>query len=336
MMRAITMNAYGKNDVLTLAEVAKPAVGPDDVLIQVEAASLNPIDFKFRDGGLRLIRNVPLPIVVGNDVAGRVVEIGINVKGFTKGDAVFARVDKYKLGAFAEFVAIDQHLVAKKPRSLDFEAAAGVPLVALTAWQALYEDLRLKSGQRIFIPAGAGGVGGMAIQLARLAGAYVITSASKAGMEVVRKYGPDKIIDYKVEDPADVVRDVDAVFDLLGGDALMKSFAMLKPGGRVCSIAGMPTKDTLKDLGAGGFKQFLFNVFSSKLRGAAKNHGVTYSYLFMRPDGGQLAEIAELIDAGKLTTVVDRVYPMSQFKEAFTYAESGRAKGKIILKIAGA
>jgi alcohol dehydrogenase len=332
-VKAVVQTGYGDNRVVEVRDFPKPEVGRHDVLIEVIAASVNPLDFKIRSGQLRLLRRYPLPIVMGNDLAGRVAAIGRDVRRVAVGDLVFARVDKERLGAFAEYTAVSEAFVAKKPTTLDFEHAAGVPLVALTAWQALHEALGITKGTRVFVPAGAGGVGGIAIQMAKLAGAIVTTTASGAGLAIARDFGADQVIDYKSEDPYDKVRDQDAAFDLLGGESLLRTFAIVKRGGKVVSIAGTPDGRIAIEMGAAFWVKWLLDLASLKIRRTAKKHGVTYQYLFMRPDGEQPAMIAARIDDGTFRTVVDRVFSIDDAKDALAYAETGRAKGKVIIRI---
>jgi alcohol dehydrogenase len=332
-MKAIVLTGYGSNDVLSLQEFPEPKVGPRDVLIAVKAASINPVDFKIRAGQLRLAKGFPLPIVFGNDLAGVVSAVGAQVKEFKAGDEVYARVDKNKLGAYAERAAVDADFVALKPKSLSIQDAAGVPLVALTAWQAIFEALSVKAGEKVFVPAGAGAVGMFAVQFAKRAGAYVATSASGDGVAFAKGLGADLVLDYKKEDPYAKLAGYDAVFDVLGGEQLKSSFKILKRGGRLVSIAGMPDAEALKDMGAGGLRQWIFKMLSAPLRKMAAKHGATYRYIFMRCDGKQLTEIARLIDAGELKTRTDKVFPWNQFKEAIAYCEAGKAKGKVILSI---
>jgi alcohol dehydrogenase len=327
------MTGYGKNDMVERREMPEPEVGPTDVLVEVHAASVNPLDFKIRDGKLRLIRRMKFPAVIGNDLAGTVKRVGSRVTRFRVGDPVFARVDKDRLGAFAELAVIDERNGARKPASLSMAQAAAVPLVALTAWQALHEDLKLARGEKIFIPAGGGGVGSLAIPFAKLAGATVATTASPASEALVRHLGADVVVDYRSQRFEEVLRDYDAVFDTMGGDSLWRSFRILKRGGRICSIAGLPEPGTARQLGGGLAMRALFWLISLKLRRRAREHGVRYSYLFMRPDGEQLAAIGQLVESGKVPVTIDRVFPFAQAADALAYVETGRAKGKVIIQI---
>lgn len=306
-----------------------------ELRVRVHAAGLNPVDFKTRAGALKVIRRYPLPIAMGNELAGVVDAVGPGVTRFAVGDAIFARVDKNDMGAFAEYARVHQDHAAAKPTSLDFVTAAAVPLAALTALQALRDELQLGAGQRIFIPGGAGGVGTFAIQLARHFGAHVATTASPRGEALVRRLGAEVVIDYTRERFENHLSGYDCAFDLIGGDTLQRSFAVLKPGARVVSVAGLPEPLTArKDLDRGPGLAALFWLISLPTRRRAARHRVAYRYLFMHPSGDDLAWLAALIDAGELEVVVDRVFPFAQASEAMAYLETGRAKGKVVLDLA--
>lgn len=335
-MRAFVMSRYGGPDVAELREVARPEPGAGEVLVRVHAAGLNPVDFKTREGMIKVIHNYSLPAVMGNEMAGVVEACGPGVTGFAPGDGVFARMPKGRMGGLAEFAVVPADLLARVPDALDLTTAAGVPLAGLTALQALRDELRLGPGSRVFIPGGAGGVGTFAIQLAKWLGAEVTTTASPRGRALVERLGADVVIDYTTQDFADHVRDMDGAFDLIGGETLAKTYAVVKPGGTVVSIAALPEPQTArKDLGRGVGLAALFWLASFKLRAQARRHGVRYRFLFMHPSGSELGELAGLIDAGTLEPVVDRVFPFAEIKAAFAYLESGRAKGKVVVEMGG-
>ena len=254
------------------------------------------------------------------------------VQRFAIGDPVFARVEKDRLGAFAERAAVNEDSAALMPATLDFEAAAGAPLAALTALQALRDELGLKSGQRVFISGGAGGVGTFAIQIAKWLGAHVTTTASARGSALVRSLGADEVIDYTSNDLSRIGRDYDAGFDLVGGETLARMFRLVKPGAKVVSVAGVPEPQTaLRDLGGRRGLAAAFWLISYGVRQRARRAGVGYRYLFMHPSGSDLAELADLIEQGRLRVVVDKTYPFTQIAEALAYVESGRAKGKVVV-----
>ncbi|MDO5632867.1 MAG: NADP-dependent oxidoreductase [Paracoccus sp. (in: a-proteobacteria)] len=336
MMRACMMTTYGGPDAAALRDVPRPVAGPGQVLVRVRAAGLNPVDFKIRQGMLKVIQKYPMPAVMGNELAGEVVDCGPGVTGFARGDRVFARTPKDAMGAFAEYAALPVEVLAPMPASVDFVTAAGVPLAGLTAVQALRDELALRAGGRVFISGGAGGVGSFAIPLAKWMGAWVATTASPRGRALVERLGADQIIDYTSENFSDLLGDLDAAFDLIGGDTLMQTFSIMRPGGTVVSIAGMPEPVTArKDLGRGPVMAALFWLVSRKIRAGAARAGVRYRYLFMHPSGPDLALLAGLIDDGVLHPVIDRVFPFDQIADAMAYLETGRAKGKVVVQMPG-
>ncbi|EAU43027.1 alcohol dehydrogenase, zinc-containing [Fulvimarina pelagi HTCC2506] len=333
-MKALVQSAYGGPDVMGLQDVDRPTPGPGEILIRVRAAGLNPVDFKTREGKLRLVQRYRLPIVMGNELAGVVEACGDRVKRFVPGDRVFARVAKERLGAFADFAAVDEAFVAEMPDDLDFTAAAGVPLAGLTALQALRDELKLKPGSRVFIPGGAGGVGTFAIPIAKWLGAQVTTTASPRGRALVERLGADCVIDYTIERFEERIGDMDGVFDLVGGETLVRAFGVVKPGRKVVSIAEMPEPQTaLKDLGRGYGLAALFWLASFRLRRLARKHDAHYRFLFMHPSGAELAELARLIKDGVIEPVVDRVFRFAEIGEAFAYLEAGHAKGKVVVQM---
>jgi len=331
-MQAFVMKAYGGPEVAALAQAPVPVPTATQLLVRVRAAGLNPVDFKTRRGDLKLVQRYRLPAVMGNELAGEVVACGDQVRRFRVGDAVFARVAKGAMGAFAQFAAVEEDHAAIAPTRVDMPTAAAVPLAGLTALQALRDELHVGEGQRIFIPGGAGGVGTFAIQLARHFGARVATTASSRGEALVRRLGADTVVDYTRERPAAVLSGFDGAFDLVGGEALEQAFGIVRPGSTVVSVAGMPEPRTAsKDLHGGLAMQAMFWAASFSLRRRARAHGVHYRYLFMHPSGADLAELARLVDAGALEVIVDGVYPFERLPEAMARLEAGHAKGKIVV-----
>jgi len=319
---------------MELRDVPVPSAGAGEVLIRVRAAGLNPVDYKIRQGKLRLISRLDLPLVAGSELAGVVERIGSGVTGFAAGDRVFARVDKKKLGAYAPYAVVEARLLARMPQSLDFPDAAGLPLAGLTALQGLRDELAVKPGDRVFISAGAGGVGTLAIQLAVWLGAQVATTASANGDQLVRSLGATTVVDYRTQKFKDVLRGYDGAFDLTGGQDLTDSFAILRPGARTVSIAGIPDATTARrDLAAGPVVTAVLWAAGARIHHQARRRGVGYRYLFMHPDGADLELLARLVDAGSLRTVTDRVFPFERIAEAFAYLEQGRAKGKVVVQI---
>jgi NADPH:quinone reductase-like Zn-dependent oxidoreductase len=332
-MKAFMINRYGKKNGLQFVDTPEPTVQENDVLVQVHAAGVNLLDSKIRDGEFKLILPYRLPLILGNDVAGVVVRVGPRVQQFKPGDQVYARPDKDRIGTFAEFISINQKDVAIKPTTLTMEEAASIPLVALTAWQALIEKANLKSGQKVFIQAGSGGVGTFAIQLAKHLGATVATTTSTANIELVKSLGADVVIDYKKVDFETVLHDYDVVLNTQDTKTLEKSLRVLKPGGKLISISGPPDPDFAQEIGLPWFVKFVMQLLSFDARRKAKRLNVDFSFLFMRANGNQLREIASLIDSGVIRPVMDKVFPFEQTNEAMAYVETGRAKGKVVVKV---
>jgi NADPH:quinone reductase-like Zn-dependent oxidoreductase len=331
-MRAYVLKHYGGPEGSQLMDVPAPAPGPRDIVVAVRAAGLNPVDFKFRQGKLRAILRPKLPFVLGNELAGEVIAVGSDVKRFRVGDRVFARVAKDRAGAFAEQACVDEDDAAQMPRDLDFAAAAAVPLAALTALQALRDELAVKPGQKVFISGGAGGVGTFAIQIAKWLGAQVTTTASKRGEALVRSLGCDEVIDYTSQDISKTAARFDAGFDLIGGKTLEQMFEIMKPGTKIVSLAGVPEPQTaIKDLGGSRALAAVFWMISTGIRSRARRAGISYRYLFMHPSGSDLAQLAELIEQGKLKVIVDKTYLFANISEALAYVENGRAKGKVVV-----
>jgi len=331
-MRAYVLKHYGGPEGSLLMDVPAPAPRPRDILVEVRAAGLNPVDFKFRQGKLRAIQRPRLPFVLGNELAGEVIAIGGDVKRFRIGDNVFARVAKERAGAFAEQACVDEDDAAHMPRNLDFTAAAAVPLAGLTALQALRDELRVKPGQKVFISGGAGGVGTFAIQIAKWLGAHVTTTASQRGEALVRSLGCDEVIDYTSQDISKTEARFDAGFDLIGGKTLEQMFEVMKPGTKIVSVAALPEPQTaIKDLGGRRVLSAIFWLISYGIRSRARRAGISYRFLFMHSSGSDLALLAELIEQEKLKVTVDRTYPFAKITEALDYVESGRAKGKVVV-----
>lgn len=331
-MRAYVLHRYGGPEGARLTDIPAPDPRPRDICIDVHAAGLNPVDFKFRQGKLRSVLRTELPFVLGNELAGVVTAKGSGVTKFNLGDRVYARVAKDRGGAFAEQVCVSEDHAALMPRDVDFASAAAVPLAGLTALQALRDELRLKPGQEVLISGGAGGVGTFAIQLAKWLGARVTTTASKRGDALVRSLGADAVIDYTTQNIAGTGRKFDAGFDLVGGTTLDAMFTAVKPGGTVVSIAAVPEPGTAaKDLGGSKLLGALFWIASYGLRARARRAGVKYRYLFMHPSGRDLAQLTELVENGRLKITIDRSFPFAEIAEALAYLEGGRAKGKVVV-----
>ncbi|HHT7141000.1 TPA: NADP-dependent oxidoreductase [Bacillus cereus] len=331
-MKAMIIDKYGKVP-MRMAEVPIPEINEHEVLAEIYAASINPIDFKIRDGKVKMLLKYEMPLILGNDFAGVIIKVGSKVTRFKVGDEIYARPRKNKIGTFAEYIAIHEDDIALKPKNLSFEEAASIPLVGLTSYQALHNIMQLQKDQKILIHAGSGGVGTFAIQLAKIMGATVTTTASEAGANLVKSLGADEIINYKTKKFEDMLTNYDAVFDTIGGTTLEKSFNIIKSGGNIVSVSGMPNAQFGKEFGSGFFKTLLFSLASKKLTALEKKHNARYSFLFMKPSGDQLRTIANYIEAGKIKPVIDRVFPFEDAQKAMEYSEAGRAKGKIIVKM---
>ena len=331
-MKAFIIDRYKSFDGGRFADMPEPKVGDREVLVQVHAAGVNVLDSKIRSGEFKLFLPYRLPLILGNDVAGIVVRVGPDVKQFKVGDEVYARPDKDRIGTFAEYISMDEVDVALKPKGISMEEAASIPLVGLTAWQALVEKGNLKKGQKVFIQAGSGGVGSLAIQLAKHLGATVATTTSAANIDWVKSLGADIVIDYRKEEFENVLSDYDLVLDSQG-KALEKALRILKPGGKIIGIGGPPDPAFADDLGKGWLIRLIMGLLSSGIRRKAKAKNVSYSFLFMRASGAQLREITVLIDSGVIRPVVDRVFPFAETNEALAYIEKGRAKGKVVIKV---
>ena len=331
-MKAFIVDGYGKASG-RLGQMPEPELRPNDVLVEVHAAGVNPLDSKIRNGEFKLLLPYRLPLVLGNEVAGVVLRAGPGVQRFKAGDEVYARPDKDRIGTFAELIAIDQADVALKPKTLGMEEAASVPLVALTAWQALVDRAKLKRGEKVLIHAGSGGVGTIAIQLAKHLGAIVATTTSSANVEFVKSLGADVVVDYKKDDFEKRLRDYDAVLNSLDAQTLRKSLNVLKPGGKLISISGPPDPEFAREMGLSWGVRQVMHLLSHRIRSAARRRRVSYSFLFMKASGEQLREIGRLIDERKIRPVVDRIYPFDSMADALAHVETGRAKGKVVVKL---
>jgi NADPH:quinone reductase-like Zn-dependent oxidoreductase len=310
-----------------------PAHKPDEILVQVHAAGLNPIDNMIPKGTFKTIIKMQLPATLGSDLAGVVAEVGNRVTRFKPGDAVFASVFETGTGALAEFAIVPESAAALKPANLEFVQAASIPMVGLTSWQALKVRANVKPGQKVFILAGSGGIGTFAIQLAKVLGAQVGTTTSTANVDLVRRLGADEVVDYKKQEFEDVLRDYDAVLGTVRGDALEKSIGILKPNSTIVSLVGPPDAAFARVRGMNFIMTGVFGLLSRKIIDRARKRGVAYSFLFAHPDGRQLAEIGALLEVGRIRPVIDKIFPFDQAKESLAYLEQGRARGKVVVQM---
>lgn len=332
-MKALILQRYGKSDQLAFAELARPTIKPDEILVEVHAVGLNPIDYMIPKGAFKAILLFQLPAIMGSDVAGVVAAVGTQVTRFKTGDAVFASTFDSGTGTLAEFVAVPERAAALKPHNLDFVAAASMPMVGLTSWQALKERVQIQPGQKVFIPAGSGGIGTFAIQLAKYLGAQVGTTTSTTNIDLVKRLGADEIIDYKQQEFEQVLQGYDLVLGTVRGDGIEKSLQILKPKSSVVSLVGPPDAAFARARGMNFFMKCVFGLLSGKIIRQAKKRDVDYSFLFVHPDGHQLAEIGKLLEAGNILPVIDKVFPFDQTREALAYLEAGRAKGKVVISM---
>lgn len=332
-MKALTFKRYGKTPEIGLAEVARPRLAPHELLVEVHAAGLNPVDTMIPKGTFKPILKFELPATLGSDLAGVVVEVGGDVTRFKPGDAVFASVFDLGTGAIAEFAVVPESAAAPKPINLDFLQAASVPMVGLASWQALKERAGLQPGQKVFIPAGSGGIGTFAIQLAKYFGAHVGTNTSTANVEWVRSLGADEVIDYKKQAFERVLSGYDIVLGTLRGDAIEKSLGILEKRGKVVSLVGPLDAAFARTRRLSFVFRLIFALMSRKIMSLASKRGVSYSFLFVRPDGAQLAKIGQLLEAERIRPVIDRVFPFDQGRQALEYLAQGRAKGKVVVSL---
>jgi NADPH:quinone reductase-like Zn-dependent oxidoreductase len=332
-MKAFTVNRYGKKEKLQLTEMAAPIVNGTNVLVQVHSAGVNLLDSKIRNGEFKMFLPYKTPFILGHDLSGVITQIGSQVTKFKVGDEVYGRAADFRIGTFAELISIDENDIAIKPKNLSMDEAASIPLVGLTAWQALVEKANLKKGQKVFIQGGSGGVGTFAIQLAKHLGATVATTTSAGNIELVKRLGADIIIDYKTRDFETILTDYDVVLNSQDTSTLEKSLKVVKRGGKVVSISGPPDPDFANEIKAGWFLKTIFTMLSAGIRRNARRLGVNFSFLFMRAQGEQLSRITKLIESGLIKPVLDRDFPFEQTNEALSYLETGRARGKVVIKV---
>jgi NADPH:quinone reductase-like Zn-dependent oxidoreductase len=333
MMKALILKRYGKSDNLEFADIPKPTIKPDEILVQVHAVGLNAIDCMIPKGTFKPIIKFELPATMGSDLAGIVVAVGSRVTRFKTGDSVFASIFDLGTGSLADFAAVPESAAAIKPTNLDFVQAAAMPMVGLTSWQALKERAGLKSGQKVFIPAGSGGIGTFAIQLAKYLGAKVGTTTSTGNVDLVKRLGADEVVDYKQQEFETVLKGYDVVLGTIKGDSIEKSLQILNPNSHVVSLVGPPDAAFARARGMNFLIKFVFGLISGKIIRKAKSVDASYSFLFVHPDGKQLAEIGKLLEAGHIVPVIDKVFPFDQTREALAYLEAGRSKGKVVVKV---
>lgn len=332
-MKALTFKRYGKSPGIGFADLPMPALKPDELLVEIHAAGVNPIDNMIPTGLFKPVLKFALPATMGSDLAGVVIAVGSRVTRFKKGDAVFASLFDLGTGSLAEFAAVPERVAALKPANLDFVQAASIPMVALTSWQALKERPKVQKGQKVFIPAGSGGIGTFAIQLAKHLGAKVGTTTSTGNVQLVSSLGADEVIDYKMQQFENVLRGYDLVLGTLRGKEIEKSIGILKPGGKIVSLIG-PLDAAFASVRRLNFVlKLAFSLMSRRITRLAAKRDVSYSFLFVRADGAQLSEIGALLESGHIRPVIDKVFPFDQAKEALDYLAQGRARGKVVVQL---
>lgn len=331
-MKAIQIKKYSKEIKVELNEIPTPQITDNEVLVRIKAAGVNPLDNMIIKGEVKLITPYDFPLTMGNEMAGVVEKIGKNVKNFKVGDRVFARLPLSKIGAFAEFVSVNENALAKIPDYLDFTQAAAVPLTALTAYQAL-EILQPQKGQKIFISGGTGGFGAMAIPIAKHFGLEVITNGNSINKERVLALGADQFLDYKTEDYTKILKNIDFVIDTLGGKELEKQFTILKKGGKLVSLKGMPNKNFAKKMNLSWWKTLIFSLVGKKFDDLANKNNQEYHFIFVKENGKQLSEIAKILEKNKIVPSVDSVFPLEKANDALLKIATQPSQGKTILTI---
>lgn len=333
-MKAFVVKRYSKKEKMHFNEVSEPIVAENEVLVQIHSAGVNLLDSMIKWGEFKLFLPYKTPLVNGHDMAGVITKVGANVKKFKIGDEVYSRVRDYNIGTFAEYISVQENDLAFKPKNITMDEASSIPLVSLTAWQALVEIANLKKGQKVFIQAGSGGVGTIAIQLAKYLGAYVATTTSAKNIALVKSLGADLIIDYKSQDFETLLNEYDVVLHSNRDPKILeKSLRILKPNGHLISLVGPPTPEFAKSIGLPWYLRLVTKLISLGVKKKAQNLKTNFVFLFMRADGHQLSEITKLIELGIIKPVIDKVFPFDQINEALSYVETGRAKGKVVIKV---
>lgn len=333
-MKAVQIKNYSKNIDTTLTDIPKPQISDSEVLIQIKAAVVNPLELLILAGSVKLLQDYPMPLTLGNECSGIVEQVGSKVSGFQKGDRVYSRLPLNKIGAFAEYVAVDQDAIAKMPQGYDFNTAAAIPLTGLTAYQAIVEELEAKPGQTVLIPGGSGSFGQMAVPIAKALGLRVIVTGNARAKERFLAMGVDQYLDYKTENYWDVLSDVDHVIDTLGPDEFEHELAVLKKGGRLVSLRTGPNKAFAERKQISGLKKQMFTLAGSKYDKAAKKQGKEYRFIFVRSDGAQLQKITEIVEKQQIKPAIDsRVFSLEQTNEALQLVAKGPLNGKVVIEL---
>lgn len=333
-MKAVQIKNYSKNIDTILADIPKPQISDFEVLIQIKAAAVNPLELLILTGSVKPLQDHPMPLTLGNECSGIVEQVGSKVSGFQKGDRVYTRLPLNKIGAFAEYVAVDQDAIAKMPEGYDFNTAAAIPLTGLTAYQAIVEELEAKPGQTLLIPGGSGSFGQMAVPIAKALGLRVIVTGNARAKEQFLAMGVDQYLDYKTENYWEVLSDVDHVIDTLGPDEFEHELAVLKKGGRLVSLRTGPNKAFAERKQISGLKKQMFTLAGSKYDKAAKKQGKEYRFVFVRSDGAQLQKVTEIVEKQQIKPAIDsRVFSLDQTNEALQLVAKGPLNGKVVIEL---
>lgn len=331
-MKAAQITNYSKQLNVTIAEVAKPKIQPDEVLVRVKDAAVNPLDLMNIDGSVKLIQNYAMPLTLGNELSGVIEAVGSSVSDFAVGDAIYTRLPVTKIGAFAAYVAVPGDAMSHLPSNLNFKTAAAAALTGLTAYQALHEDLHARAGETLFIPGGSGSFGQLAIPLAKAMGLTVIVSGNARAKERTLAIGADQYLDYRTENYWETLSQVDYVIDTLGAGELTHELAIIKPGGRLLSLKAGPNKQFAMSYGLPKWKQVLFGLAGAKFDREARQAGVSYGFMFVRASGEQLREVTSVIEANNIVPAVDpKAFSLADVNDALHYVKEGHPKGKVLL-----
>lgn len=333
-MKAVQIKGYSKEINTMISDIPKPKISDSEVLIQVKAAAVNPVELLIMTGNVKLIQDYPMPLTLGNECSGIVEQVGSNVKDFQKGDKVYTRLPIGKIGAFAEYVAVEQNAIAKMPKGYDFNTAAAIPLTGLTAYQAIVEELEARPGQTILIPGGSGSFGQMAVPIAKALGLHVIVTGNARAKEQFLSMGVDRYLDYKTENYWEVLSDVDHVIDTLGPAEFEHEMSVLKKGGRLVSLRTGPNKAFALRHQFSGLKKLLFTLAGSKYDRVARKQGKEYRFLFVRSNGAQLKKITEIVEKLQIKPAIDtHVFSLSQANKALQLVAKGALNGKVMIQL---
>lgn len=332
-MKAAQIQKYSKNIEAQIVDIPIPSIKDNEVLVKVKVAAVNPLEILNITGSVKLIQDYDMPLILGNELTGIVEEVGNHVDGFKVGDPIYTRLPIEKIGAFAEYVAVDAKAIWHLPKNLDFVTGAGAPLTGLTAYQGLIEELEAKKGQTVFIPGGSGSFGQMAIPIAKAMGLKVIVSGSPSAKERTLNAGADQYIDYTKENYWEILDEVDFVIDTLGADEFERELSIIKPGGRLLSLRTAPNKQFAIDKGFPKWKQIIFGLVGSKFDKKAKKKGVQYRFIFVRADGNQLEKITKIIEENNIVPAIDPTnFTIDEINDALKLVAKGHTKGKVVIK----